>query len=272
MIMKMSATDNIDLHLLKEVPLAKPKWQKLLRKELEHSRSYEGLSRDALIGLLKKNGVLSDNYDTVVSLDFPHYCIGATDGCGGESGWCYTFQGFQSLTAHSSKVGLVDFCIRNYPEIVVSKIVEEVNGLVRKGLLPYPNLRFSGSGEVAAMHIDALKEISNHGINLWGFSRNIRVASILKSAGIKVIFSCDNTTSQEMVQQALESGLSIAYTSCDVTDAPAYEVEVVFPLHRGGKVKQVVNHPMNCPKVISEYFSHSREPASCQLICTRCHE
>jgi hypothetical protein len=268
----MSIIDESNTFEPKENVQATLKWQRLLKKEIAHSKSLAQLSRDEVFKRVKKQGILSANSDTVASLDFPHYCIGATEGCGGAKGWCYTFQGFQSLSAHSSKVGLVDYCIRTYPEMVVNLIVKEIQALVNKGQLPYPNLRFSGSGEVAAIHIGLLTEIKRRGIQLWGFSRNIKVATELKSAGIHVIFSCDQTTPTHLVDQAIGLQVPLAYTSCNVKDLPSYEVAVVFPLHRGGRVRQVADHMMNCPKVIEEYFDHSRTQASCQNVCRRCHE
>lgn len=268
----MSAIDELDVGLSRGEKRTSAKWQRLLKKELAHSGSLEQLSRDEVLDRVKKKGILSTNFDTVVSLDFPHYCVGATEGCGGSKGWCYTFQGFQSLSGHASKVGLVDYCIRTYPDIVVNLVVDEVQELVKKGRLPYPNLRFSGSGEVATMHIELLAEIKQRGVQLWGFSRNIKVATALKSVGIHVIFSCDHSTPSNVVSQAIRLQLPLAYTSCNVQDLPTYDVTVVFPLHRGGRVLQVADHAMNCPKVVAEYFEHSRKQASCQNLCTRCHE
>jgi len=268
----MSAIDEVDTFLSKEGTRTSAKWQRLLKREIAHSQSLKHLSRDEVLDRVKKQGILSTNFDTVISLDFPHYCVGATEGCGGSKGWCYTFQGFQSLSAHSSKVGFVDYCIRTYPDIVVNSVVEEVQEFVKKGQLPYPNLRFSGSGEVTAIHIDLLTEIKQRGVQLWGFSRNIKVASALKSVGIHVIFSCDHTTPSNVVAQANNFQLPLAYTSCNVQDFPIYDVTVVFPLHRGGRVQQVADHAKNCPKVVAEYFEHSRNQASCQNLCRRCHE
>ena len=249
-----------------------PKWKKRLRLERNAQKPLTSLTDEALRELINQKQLTSNNFDTVLSLDFPHYCIGATTGCGGSKGWCYTFQGFQSLSQHNSKVALVDLAARRIPADFSEKIVSEVNACVRNKELPYPNLRFSGSGEVTLEHIPALAEIHARGVILWGFSRNLAVAIELRKIGASVLFSCDNTTPAINICKAVESGFLLSYTSVSVDDHPPQHTFVVFPLHRSGTVREVVNSSNICPKVMEEYLHGDRRPAACQLRCNKCHK
>ncbi len=247
------------------------KWKILLKKELGHQVKFADLSSSEIRKRISEINVLSENYDTVLSLDLPHYCSGATEACGGKSGWCYTFQGFQALPNHIRKVAFVDYCIKRYPEYVLDKVIQEVNIALLKKKIFYPNLRFSGSGELTHHHLPLIGMLKKNGINIWGFTKNVDIAIKLKKLGASVIFSYDRTSPIEKVQQAASAGIALGYTSSGVLDIPKHKAFVVFPLHKGGKVQEVLDHPKLCPKVVEEFLTGKRNAASCQVTCNRCH-
>jgi hypothetical protein len=248
------------------------KWRLRLNEELSFGTQFKGWSSDKWRNYLTKRRVLSDNYDTVVSLDWPHFCSGATEGCGGDHGWCYTLGGqLGGSSKRSSRAAITDRLARDYPKLFSEIVGGEVDQLVKSGRLPYPNLRFSGSGEIHNSHLPALIALTERGIHLWGFSRNLRVATRLREAGIAVLFSSDSTTPEQTVVEALRSGLKLAYTSTGVDDHPPLDTFVVFPLHRSGSVREVVDSPGVCPKVLEEYLEGRRRRAACQFHCKRCH-
>lgn len=248
------------------------KWKMRLQRELRFHKEFKSVSFDEMIERISKTRFLSDNYDTVCSLDLPHYCSGATSSCGGEEGWCYTFQGFQSLESHLKKTSFLDFCIKYHLDSVLSKILDEIKVLVDKKLIPYPNLRYSGSGELAAHHIPLLRKLADNGVLVWGFTKNIDIAIELHNIGISVIFSHDKSSDLKKVNRAHLEGIPLAYTSEGVNDSPIFHTAVVFPLHRGGKVKEIVEHESLCPKVVDEFLGEKRKASSCQNYCTRCHK
>jgi hypothetical protein len=249
------------------------KWQIRLEEELSLRLPFDGLNLSQWRQHLKHTKLLSDNYDTVVSLDWPHYCGGATVGCGGKNGWCYTLGGQLGGSANRSKrSAMTDSLARNYPSLFAEIASAEIEKLVADGEIPYPNLRFSGSGELHYSHLPAIFQLKELGITLWGFSKNLKVAIELRRNDISVLFSCDITTPIEQILDAKNNGLQLAYTSTGVRDTPPDGTFVTFPLHRSGKVREIVLSESVCPKVIQEYTDGRRSRASCQLRCTRCHQ
>ena len=248
-----------------------PKWEKRLVLELKFRELFTEFSLVDWEAYLRSHKITSYNHDTLVSLDLPHYCQGATVACGGPQGWCYTFQGRQATKNHHIKVAMVDMVARQYPDLFADKAADEVNKLVQKKMLNYPNLRYSGSGEVSKDHICALRLVQERGIHLWGFSRSLAIANSLISIGASAIFSCDYTTSNSLIKKATSSGISMAYTSKGVDDHPPDGTFVTFPLHRGGVVNEVVESDSLCPKVVEEFFSGKRRSGTCQNQCNRCH-
>jgi hypothetical protein len=247
------------------------KWKARLELEIARGDTFAKMDDDALAALVARSQITSSNFDTVAALDFPHYCVGATEGCGGAKGWCYTFQGRLASSAHHKKVALTDVASMRIPEKLALKVCAEVHELVRVGSLPYPNLRYSGSGEVALHHVDFLGQLASLGVHLWGFSRNLAVARALRARGASVLVSCDRTSSRAFVRKAVTSGFRLAYTSIAVDDIAPPNTLVIFPLHRSGKVREVVNAGELCPKVVEEFFNGERRAGSCQVRCTRCH-
>jgi hypothetical protein len=247
------------------------KWERRLREELSHRQHFAELDRAGWRKLLSRTRVTSDNYDTVLSIDWPHFCAGATDGCGGAGGWCYTLHGNQASQSHDAKVAMVDLAARRCPDLLASKVVSEVRAAVTRGALAYRNLRYSASGEVASAHIPALRLIADQGVRLWGYTRQVRIGVLLRSVGAAVLFSCDRSTSPATIEEARREGLGLAYTSLGVTDVPPSGRVVTFPLHRAGRVREVVDDPALCPKVVDEYLHESRNKAWCQARCVRCH-
>ena len=247
------------------------KWRTRLKKEVYERKKYLRLSDDALSELITKRTILSTNYDTRVSLDFPHFCAGASLGCGGPKGWCYTFQGALARDAHHKKVAFNDATCLRLPEKLSVKIVSEISSAVAAGTLKYPNLRFNGSGEATSHHVPVLKRLVELGVQVWGFSKNIQILPKLRDAGVSVMYSYDRTTSIEDVDRAVKNNFSLAYTSVGVKDFPLRGAKVVFPLHRSGHVKEVVDSQALCPKVIDEYLNQKRSPGYCQTKCNRCH-
>jgi hypothetical protein len=252
--------------------LVSAKWRIRLKEELTLGTRFNGWSPAMWEEYLAKRRVLSDNYDTVVSLDWPHFCSGATVGCGGNHGWCYTLGGQIGGSAkRSARAAITDRLARDYPHLFADIVSEEVGQLVKGGRLPYPNIRFSGSGEVHQSHLPALLALAQRRVHLWGFSRNIRIADHLTKEGISVLFSCDSTTPRQTVSEALRRGLKLAYTSTGVDDQPPLDAFVVFPLHCSGRVREIVVSESVCPKILEEYLEGRRKKAACQFNCTRCH-
>jgi hypothetical protein len=251
--------------------IAIAKWQARQEQELAQAGRFTDMDDAELSDVIARMKITSTNFDTVVSLDFPHYCVGATEGCGGRNGWCYTFQGRLALVAHHRKVALIDVASRRLPEKLAAKVVREVFDLVSSGSLPYPNLRFSGSGEVARHHVPFLEVVVREKVRVWGFSRNLSVARELRRIGASVLVSCDRTSSMKFVASAIASDFQLAYTSVHADDHAPPNTLVVFPLHRSGRVREVVDAAELCPKVVEEFFNGTRSAASCQVRCQRCH-
>lgn len=249
----------------------KARWRARLRAELAHRSNFEHLTESGWRLLLRNRKVTSDNRDTVLTLDWPHFCTGASRACGGEYGWCYTLSGHLASEAHDQKVAMVDLAARRAPEEFARKVAAEVKRAVEKGRLSYPNLRYSGSGEVAEAHLEALRGIRDLGVSLWGFTRRVVVAEGLRSTGAHVLVSCDSSTPIRLVHDAAERGFELAYISTGVEDLPPEGTRVTFPVHRVGVVREVVDHPSVCPKVVDEFLHGVRRSQWCQLSCHRCH-
>jgi hypothetical protein len=250
----------------------KARWRLRLEKELAFRRDFENLDENSWRNLLKGRRVTSSNYDTVLSLDWPHFCTNATAACGGPQGWCYTFQGNQAGKLHNRHAAMVDVLARNFPGVFGEYVADEVRTVVREGQIPYPNLRYSGSGELVEAYLPALQEIRNRGVLLWGFTRNLRLAQELRKLGASVIISCDKTSPPGFIEQAVEQRFPLAYSSSGVEDRPPLGTLVTFPVHRVGRVREVVDSPTVCPKVLADFLDDCRPKASCQLICQRCHK
>jgi hypothetical protein len=250
------------------------KWRRRLAEELDLAARFEQWSIEEWQSYIASRDILNANYDTVVALDWPHYCGGATEGCGGSKGWCYTLAGnVGGGRARSMRAAATDQLARQFPSLFADAVASEVFAHVEAGRMPYANLRFSGSGEVHAAHIPALVELrARGGVRLWGFSRSIDVARQLDEAGICVLFSCDLTTPPARVKSARALGLKLAYTSTGVNDPPPLGTFVTFPVHRSGRVKEVVSADSLCPKVVEEYLDGKRREGACQWRCTRCHQ
>ncbi len=249
----------------------RPRWRIRLEKELAFQSEFTELNEDDWRSLLKSRSVTSSNHDTVLALDWPHYCSHATRACGGATGWCYTFQGNQAGMLHNRHAAMVDVLARKYPCLFAEIVAEEVFYQVRKGNLPYPNLRYSGSGEVVESYFPALQKLVGREVTLWGFTRSLRIAEGLRDLGASVIISCDSTSPSTLAAQAASAGFAIAYTSMGVNDAPPEGTVVTFPIHRIGRVREVVDSPTVCPKVLADFFEDSRPKAGCQVLCRRCH-
>ncbi len=247
------------------------KWKERLSVELRFRRELENVATMELERIARAKGVLSTNYDTVVSIDWPHYCVHATEGCGGERGWCYTFAGNHAMADHAKKVALVDILAARHPELFASQVAAEVDALVSKGKLPYRNVRYSGAGEVHQKHLRALELTAERGIRLWGFTRNLALARRLQDIGIASLFSCDSTTPADTIAIARRAGFGLAYTSTSVGDHPPVGTVVTFPLHTSGRVREVVDDPSLCPKIVEEYLTGRRRRGWCQSRCQRCH-
>src|SRR5438552_4629288 len=127
---------------------ALPRWRQRLDKELAFRRDFSAMDESAWRELLKTRRVTSSNHDTVLSLDWPHFCAYSTRACGGTEGWCYTFQGNQASKLHNRHAAMVDVLARKFPWLFGESVAGEVHAAVAEGLLPYPNLRYGGSGEV----------------------------------------------------------------------------------------------------------------------------
>ena len=248
-----------------------PRWRIRLNKELAHREEFASFDATAWRALFRTRSVTSLNHDTVLALDWPHYCAHATEACGGARGWCYTFQGRQASELHNRHVAMVDALARKKPALFAEIVHAEVTKEVAKGTLSYPNLRVSGSGEIVEAYVPALSEILRLGVWLWGFTRNLRVAARLQELGVSMIFSCDRTSDPAVVKKARSMGLRLGYSSADVSDIPPEGTVVTFPVHRVGRVQEVVDAPSLCPKVLSDFFHDSRPKAYCQSHCRRCH-
>lgn len=254
------------------VELQEPRWIRRLRQERALSSRFEKFTESDWRSFSKNSRLLNENYDTVVSLDWPHYCGSATTGCGGVNGWCYTLTGqIAASRERALRAGINDVLATRFPILFAEIIDIELTKLTMRGSLPDRNLRYSGSGELLSRHVPALKAISDLGVRLWGFSKNISVASELKKLGISVLFSCDATTQPEQLKLAAENGLRLAYTSTSISDWPPNGTFVTFPVHRSGKVREVVDVPSICPKVLDEFQSGKRRAGWCQHRCHRCH-
>jgi hypothetical protein len=250
----------------------KPRWQQRLGKELVFRSEFDNLDEKAWRSLLQNRHVTSTNHDTVLSLDWPHFCANATPACGGPDGWCYTFQGNQAGKLHNRHAAMVDVLARSFPDVFGEKVAAEVQTAVDAGKMPYRNLRYSGSGEVVEAYLPALRQIQNRGVFLWGFTRNLDLAHDLRELGASVIISCDKTSPPGFVEQAVEQSFPLAYSSSGVQDRPPVGTLVTFPVHRVGRVREVVDSPTVCPKVLADFLDDCRPKASCQLICQRCHK
>lgn len=249
----------------------KPRWRRRLDKELVFRADFETLDEKAWRSLLKNRRVTSSNYDTVLSLDWPHFCANATPACGGPEGWCYTFQGNQAGQLHNRHAAMVDVLARTFPDVFGEHVAAEVQTVVDEGKMPYPNLRYSGSGEVVGAYLPALRQIQSRGVFLWGFTRNLQLAHELRELGASVIISCDKTSLPGFIEEAKEQRFPLAYSSSGVDDGPPSGTVVTFPVHRVGRVQEVVDSPSVCPKVLADFLDDCRPKASCQLICQRCH-
>lgn len=248
-----------------------PKWRRMLDRELAQRSNFERLSVDEWRRLLRARSVTSTNHDTVLSLDWPHYCVAASVACGGASGYCYTFTGLLAGNGHIRKVAMVDVLAMRFPELFAETVIAEVDRAVGAGALPYRNLRYSGSGELTIKHINALALVAEGGVHLWGFTKSIEVAKALHEAGIAVIVSYDRSTPRPLIASANKEGLPLAYSSDGVEDIPPSESVVVFPIHRSGRIQEVADVPRLCPKVVHEYLNQERPAGTCQTVCQRCH-
>ena len=247
------------------------RWKKRLALEMNYTNEFKNLTFDNLEKLLRKRKITSINYDTVISLDWPHYCSHSTLGCGGQNGWRYTFQGNQANAAHNRHAAMVDQLAKKHPALFVHKVKNEVKKAVESGSIPYANLRLAGSGETIEAYLTPLKELVEQGINLWGFTRNLHLAKKLHDIGVSIIISCDKTSPNGFIEKTIKSKFPIAYTSIDVNDQPPPGTLVTFPIHRVGKVREVVDSKTICPKVLSDFLDDSRPPSFCQNNCHKCH-
>ena len=247
------------------------RWKKRLAKELIFTKEFTELNESEWINLLKTRRVTSSNQDTVLALDWPHYCSNATKACGGSQGWCYTFQGNQATKIHDRHVAMVDVLARNFPHLFAQKVASEVNKSVSEGELKYPNIRYSGSGEITEDHLPGLKILAETNVRLWGFSRNINLALKLREIKAGVIISIDKTSPKSLIEEAIAKGFDLAYTSDGVYDQPPPGTIVTFPVHRIGRVHEVVDVNSLCPKVVMDFLNDSRPYGTCQQRCMRCH-
>jgi hypothetical protein len=248
-----------------------PRWKQHLTKELVHASAFQRLDDDELLREMEGKELLSRNYDTAVALDWPHYCRQATVLCGGPKGWCYTFSGHQSNAAHGKKVALNDVLARRVPESFAEQVTREVARAVEQAKIPYPNLRISGSGEITKAHVPALVAVARHGVHLWGFTRDLSLAGMLRNAGANMLISCDASSQGDLAALAIRRGFQLAYTSRSIDDLPPEGTLVTFPLHKQGRVAEVVDTDSVCPKVLEEFLEGGRRSSYCQSICHRCH-
>ena len=247
------------------------RWRRRLEKERSYLGEFEHLTLLEWRDLLKKRKVTSSNHDTVLSLDWPHYCAHATVACGGPEGWCYTFQGRQATALHNRHAAMVDVLAKTHPALFAERVLAEVEKAVTDGEIPYKNIRFSGSGEMTEKHVDALGSVVASGVHAWGFTRNIAVAKKIRSIGAFVLLSCDATSPEGFAAEAIEAGFLLAYSSSGIEDLAPKGTLVTFPVHKVGRVKEVANVESLCPKVVSEFLHDDRPPSVCQQLCNRCH-
>lgn len=250
---------------------ALPRWRIRLAKELQYSAEFDSLDEESWAELLRTRSVTSQNHDTALSLDWPHYCAFSTQACGGPKGWCYTFQGNQASAAHNRHAAMIDRLAVRQPLLFAHAVHREVERAVKTGALSYPNLRLAGSGETIRAYVPALAEIVRLGVRLWGFTRDLQLAEVLRKVGVAIIASCDKTSPPGFVERAQALRLPIAYTSAGVEDRPPAGTLVTFPLHRVGRVREVVDVPSLCPKVLADFLHDSRPGGFCQRFCKRCH-
>jgi hypothetical protein len=250
---------------------SRPRWRLRLEKELQHRVEFSGLTQEEWLRILRTRRVTSSNHDTVLAIDWPHFCRASTEACGGVAGWCYTFQGAQANSAHNRHVAMVDVLAREHPELFASQVVKEVDEAVDAGRMPYRNLRYSGSGEVSASYMEGLELVASAGVHLWGFTRDLEVAGLLRSIGAGVIVSVDRTTPGSTISGSRSLGFPLAYTSMDIDDLPPAGTLVTFPVHRVGRVREVAATESLCPKVLYDFYDEQRPPATCQMECQRCH-
>jgi hypothetical protein len=166
---------------------------------------------------------------------------------------------------------MVDELARSHPSLFAASVTGEVQNAVAQGILNYPNLRYSGSGEMTRAHLPALKRVAENGIHLWGFTRQLDLVEPIWAIGASALFSCDRSTPTSAMDKARAIGVGLAYTSSHVEDVPPPEAVVVFPLHRGGRVKEVVDSDSLCPKVLEDFMYDQRSERFCQEKCHRCH-
>jgi hypothetical protein len=93
----------------------------------------------------------------------------------------------------------------------------------------------------------------------------------LRRIGVGIIVSCDRTSPEGFAERARGSAFPLAYTSAGVDDRPPLGTIVTFPLHRVGRVREVVDSQSVCPKVLADYLYDSRPAGTCQTQCRRCH-
>ena len=248
-----------------------PRWRKRLRKERAYLQEFEALSVHAWAELLATRNVTSANHDTTLSIDWPHYCANATQACGGPEGWCYTFQGRQASWQHNRHSAMVDVLARSHPYLFAEHVAKEVRRAVHADKIPYPNIRISGSGEMTDSHVPAIARTIDLGVHAWGFTRSLLIGEALRAAGAYVIISCDSTSPSDLARAAVDGGFPLAYSSNGVDDVPPPGTLVTFPVHRVGRVREVVDAPSLCPKVVSEFLHDERPAGFCQLFCHRCH-
>jgi len=62
------------------------KWRRRLHLEMAYARRFLKLTEMEWHRELQSLQLTSANYDTVLALDWPHYCTGATVLCGGPRG------------------------------------------------------------------------------------------------------------------------------------------------------------------------------------------
>jgi hypothetical protein len=166
---------------------------------------------------------------------------------------------------------MIDVLARRFPALFGTAVRREVEAATRSGVLRNPNLRYAGSGEVTKDHLPALRQIKDGGVWLWGFTRSLQVARALQQEHIAVLFSCDRSTAPATLMGARDAGLPLAYSSDGVDDMPPPDTVVTFPVHRVGRVREVVDVASLCPKVLLEYLDDTRPEGMCQTACSRCH-
>ena len=247
------------------------KWKTALQAELAHQSGIKSLPVGDLLKLLPSQKVTSLNHDTVISINWPHYCSCATSACGGEGGYCYTLQGVMKSAAHAKKAAIIDIIATTEPSFFAQRVYEEVVNSMVSGAQSTLNVRYSGSGELTLKHIPAVERIRETGVIPWGFTRRIDVAKSLMGSGISVLLSADWTTDGDIIREAQKASIPMSYTSRGVNDIPPVGTFVTFPVHRSGRVSEVVDHPTLCPKVIDEFLNMRRQESWCQLRCNRCH-